>query len=121
MGNLAVSKDLEASMTKKEKLETAEETVWMWDRFPEYLDEIGRDSESDIAYIKHTMKRSMYHIFKMNQHYLLPHPGVFEVLGLDYMLDEVLKIWYLETAPSPGMQSNTPEKGAMQSKLITDV
>ena len=51
---------------------------------------------------------------------MLPHPGVFEIFGLDYMLDEDLNIWYLETAPSPGMQANTPEKGAMQTKLVQD-
>jgi len=52
---------------------------------------------------------------------LLPHPQVWENFGLDYMLDDDLNIWYLETAPSPGMQANTPEKGDMQRKLVEDI
>lgn len=34
----------------------------------------------------------MFHIVRMNLDKLLKHPGVFEVFGLDFLLDEDMKL-----------------------------
>jgi hypothetical protein len=38
------------------------------------------------------------------------HPSVFEVFGVDFMMDTDLNLWFLEIVPSPGFQGDTPDK-----------
>jgi len=45
----------------------------------------------------------MLHLVRMSSEYLLNHPGVFELFGVDFILDDEFNLWYLEINRSPAM------------------
>jgi len=56
------------------------------------------------------IKKTVYHIAHMSRDLFLPHPGVFDLMGADFLMDNDLNLWFIEATPSPGIQSNTKEK-----------
>jgi len=46
----------------------------------------------------------------MVKYALLPRSNTFEVFGADFMLDEDLRLWFIETNTSPMMEATTPDR-----------
>ena len=67
------------------------------------------------------MKKKMLHIVRMVYDELLPHPGVFEIFGLDFLLDDTFNLWFLEANKSPAMMATTETKGTIQKRMIKDL
>ena len=58
----------------------------------------------------------MLHTALIGQHGMLKHPGVFEVLGFDFLLDTSLKTWFIEVTGNAGFGSSA-EKSKVQTKI----
>lgn len=57
----------------------------------------------------------------MTQHTFLKNSGVYEMFGLDFILDQDLNLWFLECNASPVMQGTSVEKEIFQSTLLKDM
>ena len=78
---------------------------------PEWMDQ----------YFRRFIKQTMLHLVRMNLKRLLRHPGVFEIYGLDFLLDSKLKLWFLELNLTPTIVGSSQEKKKLHKKLIEDV
>ena len=67
------------------------------------------------------MKAFMLHVVRMNSDKLLKHAGVFELFGLDFLLDSDLHLWFLETNLTPSLSETNEIKRDLNSKLIEDL
>jgi len=54
----------------------------------------------------------------MSKDYLWKASNVFELFGLDFMLDDDLKVWFLECNSSPRLYFDTPD---FVTRMITDL
>ena len=60
----------------------------------------------------------MLHCIRMNIDKLLHHPRVFELFGFDFMLDDQMNLWYLETNLSPSISATSQEKKEVNTKMV---
>ena len=45
----------------------------------------------------------------------------FELLGLDFMIDDKLKVWLIEVNQNPCLSTLSPKQGVLISSLMSDV
>ena len=64
------------------------------------------------------IKEVMLHSVLMNLDRLLHHPRVFEMFGFDFILDEDLHVWYLETNLTPSISASSDEKKEVNTRMI---
>lgn len=67
------------------------------------------------------MKLAMFHIVRMNLKKLLKHPGVFEVMGFDFILDQDLHLWFLEANLTPCITEKNDMKRKLNTKFLIDL
>lgn len=110
------------NLTQEEQEAILQDQSWSFTRFQEYLKETGLVEENWIDnYMRSHLKKVMFHLVRMNMHQLLKHPGVFELFGLDFMLDTNLNLWYLECNLTPAISQTSEEKSKINTKLIEDI
>mmetsp|Transcript_9800 Transcript_9800/g.10741 ORF Transcript_9800/g.10741 Transcript_9800/m.10741 type:complete len:114 (+) Transcript_9800:3-344(+) len=51
---------------------------------------------------------------------MLEDDRVFELFGVDFILDDQLDVWYIESNRSAAMQATTKEKGEIQRKIWSE-
>ena len=57
--------------------------------------------------MKVKLKAHMVYLKEMLADEVLRYPGTFELLGVEYLLDDDLNFWLLEVVRSPGIQNST--------------
>ncbi|CAG9327613.1 unnamed protein product [Blepharisma stoltei] len=102
--------------------ETLEDLGWMYPQFLDYLVE-RKDAGSDWLEkeFRPTIKSAIIHIMRSALHRLPRHPQLFELFGLDFIMDDNMKLWFIEANYDPGITSNTKAKEAMNSKMTIDI
>lgn len=71
--------------------------------------------------LRKKMKQTMLHIVRVNLSRLVKHPGVFELFGLDFLIDEDFNVWFFEVNLTPSIVGSSAEKKVVNKKLIEDV
>lgn len=61
-------------------------------------------------FLKPTIKRNLIHLSRMAYPGLVKHPALFEFMGVDFLFDEDLNLWFLELNTVPGMTGTTKAK-----------
>ena len=87
-----------------------EDVFWMMKDFEEYLKrkQLVEDGWVNNSMIP-KMKKLILHTIRGLSEHILRHPGVFELYGLDIMLDANMDMWLLEVTPIPQQDGPTPE------------
>ena len=93
----------DTTLTPEEQLEKKKESILPWEDMNEKLLAQGSVDENWISTLRADSMNFVYHLATMHRDKLLPHPGVFELIGLDFMLDDDLNLWLLEIVPWPGL------------------
>ena len=66
-------------------------------------------------------KRAFVHLVRMTEDAFIKHSGVFELFGLDFMLDDKLKLWFIECNSSPQYIGTNKYKTEMLTKMLKDM
>jgi hypothetical protein len=66
-------------------------------------------------------KRAFVHTARMAESYLLKSSSVFEMFGLDFLLDENLNLWFIECNASPQLIGTSDYKTQFLVKMLTDL
>lgn len=57
----------------------------------------------------------------MTEHGFLKKSNVFELFGLDFLLDDDLNLWFIECNASPVFQGTSAEKEIFQTRMLKDM
>ena len=118
--NLSVAKKEHGDDQTEE--EAMAEAAWTMQQFQDYLVANGIvDEEWFEEVMVPKMKSIIMHTVRSVSERLLRHPGVFEMLGVDFLLDADLNLWLMEVTPNPQSQAATPEIGEMKNKMWKDL
>ncbi|XP_046559189.1 uncharacterized protein LOC124268204 isoform X2 [Haliotis rubra] len=88
-----------------------EDTAWSMDKFNDYINEKvapEKGIEQDWVYntLTRQMQRIMLHCFNSVKHKLQCKVGYFDLYGLDFMVDQEMKIWLIEININPCLAIN---------------
>lgn len=93
-------------------LGSKDDTVWSMEQFQKYLDSEGYTEKFSLksnwvfTELHERMKAIAYTVFKSAQTSLVPKVGLFDLYGLDFMLDDSLNVWLLEVNTNPALHTH---------------
>jgi hypothetical protein len=66
------------------------------------------------------MKELMVHLARIADPFFFPHSGVFELFGVDFLLDEKLNLWIVDINQTPELVASTAPKTRFLQKMLKD-
>ena len=108
-----------AQMTPEE---IQEYTCWFLDDFGEYLykNKIVSDPDWVNNYLRPQFKKVMIHLVRMAQSGFLKRSSVFELFGLDFVMDADLGLWFIESNTMPLITGFTKGSTLLMNQMLTD-
>jgi len=90
--------------------EVKEDYIWNFTRLQDYLLEKGytNDPEWLDNYLRPQFKKAMIHLIRMSQHGFVKISSVFELYGVDFILDDDLNLWFIEANCRSAVEGTTP-------------
>jgi tubulin polyglutamylase TTLL1 len=127
--NTHLSKELfELAKEQKEyrgmtEAELREYQMWSMEDLSEHLNEIGKVNDTDWLdnYLRPTFQKAFIHTVRMSEHSFLKHSGMWEMFGLDFLLDDNLNLWFIECNASPQLIGTSDEKTKFLVRMLTDM
>jgi tubulin polyglutamylase TTLL1 len=85
--------------------------LWDFMDLQEYLLEIGKINDTNWLdnYLRPEFKKALVHIMRASSYTFWKQSNLYELFGLDFMLDEDLKLWFIEANPNPLLTGVKPE------------
>lgn len=98
-------------------------TTWFSDKLQGYLLEKGviRDPDWLNNYLRPEFKKVMIHLIRMSQDAYFKKSSLFELLGLDFVMDDKLQLWFIEANTMPLIDGFTPESVEMMNTMLKDM
>ena len=98
------------NMTKKDLWE---ETVWTFDSFVSYLLDEGivKDPNWLDNYLRLELMKMVAHLIRMTQESFAKRSSLYEIYGVDVVIDNELNIWFIEANAQPDLEVATLSKG----------
>jgi len=126
--NTDISKKLWAEAKKEGGWNGMNETelrnfqMWNFTKFHNYLMEhnIVNDKDWLENNLRYQVKRSMAHIGRLTQHRFLKRSNTYELFGIDFLLDDDLKLWFIECNSGPVLKGTSEEKERFLVKMLSD-
>ena len=102
--------------------EIREEYIWNFDRLQKYLIETGQVTDPNWLdnYLRPQFKKAMIHLIRMSQHGFLKISSVFELFGVDFVMDEDLNLWFIEANCRSAVEGTTPFSRAFFIQMYKD-
>jgi len=99
--NLALSKDQYEQAENKTQM--LEDQMWDFPRFQEYLLKAGvvKDPNWLENYLRPEFKKACIHLLRSVQHKFRKDSSLYEVYGVDFIIDTDMNIWFLEANAGP--------------------
>jgi hypothetical protein len=92
------------------------------ERLQEHLLKIGKINSTTWLddYLRPEFKKAMIHLVRMSAHTYLENSAIYELYGVDFMLDDDLNLWFIElnSGPAIGGYSQPMEKFIV--KMVQD-
>jgi tubulin polyglutamylase TTLL1 len=98
--------------------------MWSMEKLSDYLYNISRvkDPEDWLEnYLRPQFQKAFIHVVRMSQYSFMKHSGVFEMFGLDFLLDNDLNLWFIECNASPQLIGTSDKKKKFLSDMLTDM
>ena len=95
--------------------------MWNFTKLQNYLIDNGRANETwlNTDFIPQ-VQRSMAHIGRLTQSSFLQRSNTYELFGIDFILDDDLKLWFIECNSGPVLEGTSDEKEKFLVKMLTD-
>lgn len=96
--------------------------IWNFTRLHNFVYKNGFTSDPEWLdnSFRRDLKKAMIHLVRMSQDTYLQRSSIYELLGLDMMLDENLNLWFIEANVSPGLDGFSPNNKLFLKKMIID-
>jgi hypothetical protein len=95
--------------------------TWMYYRLQDYL--LKTNQTNDTEWVENGLRKQMMtqimHVARMCQHGFLKRPNMYELYGVDFILDEDLKLWFIEANTSPMMEATTAEREQLLIDMLS--
>eukprot|EP01016_Furgasonia_blochmanni_P039172 TRINITY_DN4832_c0_g1_i7.p1 TRINITY_DN4832_c0_g1~~TRINITY_DN4832_c0_g1_i7.p1 ORF type:complete len:829 (+),score=209.15 TRINITY_DN4832_c0_g1_i7:129-2615(+) len=97
--------------------------MWNLTRFTNYLVEKGKVKDASWldTHLRHSFKRAFAHMTRMIKDHVYSDSRVFELFGVDFILDQDLNLWLLEVNSNPSLQGSSAEKEKHLTKMMKDI
>ena len=126
--NTELSKELWKKAAKGEKVYGMNETelrnfqMWNLTRLQDYLLKVGKIKDPNWLdnYLRPEFKKAMVHLLRATSHAFLKRSQVFELFGIDFMLDDNLNLWFIECNSGPVLKGTSEEKERFLTKMLLD-
>lgn len=63
-------------------------------------------------------QKAYVHLIRMSESSFLKHSGVFEMFGVDFLLDNELNLWFIECNASPQLIGTNEEKTELLTSML---
>jgi len=97
--------------------------MWLLEDLQDYLLKIGKIK--DKTWIEKELRpkfiQAYVHLARMVEESFYKTSNVFELFGLDFVMDEDLNIWFIECNASPQLVGTNERKTQFLTKMLTDV
>ena len=82
----------------------------------------GQITDSDWLnnYLRPEIKKAIAHIIRMGQYPFLKSSSVYEIMGVDFMLDEHLDLWFIEANIYPSFVEYSDKETKILNGMLTD-
>ena len=99
-----------------------EHTCWFLEDFHRYLMEhnIIRDPNWLDNHLRPEFKKVMVHLIRMAQSGFFKKSSLFELFGLDFVMDENLELWFIEANSMPLIDGFTKDSTKLINKMMAD-
>lgn len=97
--------------------------MWNYTRLAKYLLEHKRIDSLDWidTYLRPSFAHAMQHLIRMTKHVYSKRPNVWELFGVDFMLDQDLNLWFIECNTGPVLKATNREKGQIMKTMLKDM
>jgi len=97
--------------------------MWTMEELAEYVLENGQTTDPNWLdnYLRPQFKKAFIHVVRMSKKGFLKHSGVFEMFGLDFLMDDNLNLWFIECNASPQLIGTSDMKTAFLTNMLTDI
>lgn len=97
--------------------------MWTFERLGKYLYESGKVDSPDWVEnnLKPQFQEAFIHTVRMSAHAFWNQSNVYEMFGLDFMLDDELNLWFIECNSSPQLIGTNDQKTKFLVKMLEDL
>jgi len=99
-----------------------EHTLWSFETFQNYL--LGQGLINDTNwldnYLRPELKKMVVHIIRMSQGSLAKRSSVYEIFGVDLMLDTNFNLWFIEANANPDLEEYPNELDDLLKNMLVD-
>ena len=95
---------------------------WSFDTLLEYLIDTKVVSDPNWLdnYLRPEFKKAMVHLIRMGQHSFLKRSSLYELHGVDFMLDQDLNLWFIEANSGPALGGYSEPMEKFIVKMLQD-
>jgi len=104
----------------EESLKIAQQ--WSFERLKDYLLQTGKITDPNWLdnYLRPEFKKAMIHLLRLSAHKFHKDSTLFELYGVDFMLDENLNLWFIEANSSPALYGYSKPMEKFIVKMLQD-
>ena len=115
-----LANSMNSTMNEQELLDFQ---MWNLTRFTDYLVSIGKVESRDWLdeYLRPQFQHAMQHLVRMTQHMLYPGSQSYQLMGVDFMLDDDLNLWFIEANVGPELKGSPKQKEMLVSRMVYDL
>jgi len=97
--------------------------MWTFDRLNRYLYDSGKVKNKNWAdnYLRKEFYKAFIHTARMSHHAFWQESNVYEMFGLDFMLDDKLNLWFIECNSSPQLIGTNELKTNFLVKMLNSL
>jgi len=107
----------------KTEAELRDYQMWTLPELEQYLLESGKVTDPNwlANYLRPQFQRAFIHSVRMSESAFWKGSNVFEMFGLDFMLDDNLNLWFIECNSSPQLIGTNPMKTKFLVTMLSDL
>jgi hypothetical protein len=96
--------------------------TWMYQRLQDYLIETKKINDTNWleTSLRPQMKKAMIHAVRMSSHGFVKRSNLYGLFGVDFLLDNNLKLWMIEINSGPALEAPTEERAKLLVSMAKD-